>query len=269
MPMKTEITPLLIITKLEQYDYAGATAIAVVMLRRVVRDAARDQPAAVRGRARRRRRAGMTHHNARRADPCRPRTGEARWVRWLLIARRAGLPRAVPVRAAGGRVSRGVPEGARRLLDGVTDPDAWSADPADAARRGDRGAAEPGVRPRRRVGDRQVQFPRQEPADHADRPAVLGVAGHLGPDLRAAVRRAGLVRPVAARARHQDHLRRARHRAGDDLRHVPVRRARTDSADAGAGHRARKRRRSCSARAAGRRSGASRCRTSSGGCSTA
>lgn len=32
MPMKTEITPLLIITKLEQYDYAGATALAVVML---------------------------------------------------------------------------------------------------------------------------------------------------------------------------------------------------------------------------------------------
>ncbi len=32
MPMRTEITPLLIITKLEQYDYAGATAIAIVML---------------------------------------------------------------------------------------------------------------------------------------------------------------------------------------------------------------------------------------------
>jgi sulfate/thiosulfate transport system permease protein len=32
MPMKTEIVPLLIITKLEQYDYAGATAIALVML---------------------------------------------------------------------------------------------------------------------------------------------------------------------------------------------------------------------------------------------
>jgi len=32
MPMRTEITPLLIITKLDQYDYAGATAIAVVML---------------------------------------------------------------------------------------------------------------------------------------------------------------------------------------------------------------------------------------------
>lgn len=32
MPMRTEITPLLIMTKLEQYDYAGATAIAAVML---------------------------------------------------------------------------------------------------------------------------------------------------------------------------------------------------------------------------------------------
>ncbi|WP_224367591.1 sulfate ABC transporter permease subunit CysT [Hyalangium versicolor] len=32
MPMRTEIAPLLIVTRLEQYDYAGATAIAVVML---------------------------------------------------------------------------------------------------------------------------------------------------------------------------------------------------------------------------------------------
>jgi sulfate/thiosulfate transport system permease protein len=32
MPYKTEITPLLIITKLEQYDYAGAAALGVVML---------------------------------------------------------------------------------------------------------------------------------------------------------------------------------------------------------------------------------------------
>lgn len=32
MPMKTEITPLLIMTKLEQFDYAGATSIGVVML---------------------------------------------------------------------------------------------------------------------------------------------------------------------------------------------------------------------------------------------
>ena len=32
MPMRSEIAPLLIVTKLEQYDYSGATAIAVVML---------------------------------------------------------------------------------------------------------------------------------------------------------------------------------------------------------------------------------------------
>jgi sulfate transport system permease protein len=32
LPMRTEIAPLLIVNKLEQYDYSGATAIAVVML---------------------------------------------------------------------------------------------------------------------------------------------------------------------------------------------------------------------------------------------
>lgn len=32
MPFKTEITPLLIRTKLEQYDYAGGTAVAAIML---------------------------------------------------------------------------------------------------------------------------------------------------------------------------------------------------------------------------------------------
>lgn len=32
MPMRTEITPLLIVTQLEEYDYAGATAIAAALL---------------------------------------------------------------------------------------------------------------------------------------------------------------------------------------------------------------------------------------------
>ena len=32
MPMVSEITPLIIIGKLEQYDFAGATAVALVML---------------------------------------------------------------------------------------------------------------------------------------------------------------------------------------------------------------------------------------------
>jgi sulfate/thiosulfate transport system permease protein len=32
MPMRTEVVPLLIMTKLEQFDYQGATAIALMML---------------------------------------------------------------------------------------------------------------------------------------------------------------------------------------------------------------------------------------------
>ena len=32
MPMKTEITALLIVSKLEEFDYAGATAVATVLL---------------------------------------------------------------------------------------------------------------------------------------------------------------------------------------------------------------------------------------------
>ncbi len=43
LPMLTEITPLLIVIKLEQYDYLGAAALGLVMLLRVVRDAADDQ----------------------------------------------------------------------------------------------------------------------------------------------------------------------------------------------------------------------------------
>ena len=49
----------------------------------------------------------------------------------------------------------------------------------------------------------------------------------------------GLLRPVAAAPRHRDHLRAARHRAGDGLRDLPLRRPRADPADAGAGHHGR------------------------------
>jgi ABC-type spermidine/putrescine transport system permease subunit I len=52
MPMVSEIAPLMIITKLEQYDYAGATSVAVVMLVASVHPAARDQPPASGGRGR-------------------------------------------------------------------------------------------------------------------------------------------------------------------------------------------------------------------------
>ena len=51
MPMKTEIVPLLIITKLEQYDYAGRHRGGAGDAGRVVRAAAHDQPAPVGGAA--------------------------------------------------------------------------------------------------------------------------------------------------------------------------------------------------------------------------
>ena len=54
MPMKTEITPLLIITKLEQYDYRRRDGDRGGDARGVVRPAAGDQPAAVVEPARRR-----------------------------------------------------------------------------------------------------------------------------------------------------------------------------------------------------------------------
>ena len=46
MPMISEIAPLLIVVKLEQYDYAGAAAVGVAMLLHLLPAAAADQSAA-------------------------------------------------------------------------------------------------------------------------------------------------------------------------------------------------------------------------------
>ena len=46
LPMQTEIVPLLIVTKLEQYQYSQATALAMVMLAGLVRHPAGGEPAA-------------------------------------------------------------------------------------------------------------------------------------------------------------------------------------------------------------------------------
>ena len=93
MPMVSEITPLLIITKLEQYDYAGATAIAVVML--VVSFALlllinwlQWWPPARRLRALR---DAASLDSATRS--ARPRPASRAGCAGLLIARRARLPR--------------------------------------------------------------------------------------------------------------------------------------------------------------------------------
>ena len=82
--MKTEITPLLIITKLEQYDYRGATAVAVVMLVVVLRPAAGHQSAAglerpAYGGAPEQARGGLSS-----LRDC-PRSREPALVRWPLI----------------------------------------------------------------------------------------------------------------------------------------------------------------------------------------
>ena len=135
--------------------------------------------------------------------------------------------------------SRRFSEGFGAFFAGITERDARRRDRADADRRGDLGAGQPGLRACRVMGDRQVRVQGQEPADHPDRPAVLGLAGDLRPDLCAPLRRAGLFRPVAAGARHPDHLRRARHRARHDLRHLSLHRARADPDHAGAGHAGR------------------------------
>ena len=108
------------------------------------------------------------------------------------------------------------------------------AHPADG---GDSGAAEPDFRTGGVVGDHAVRVSRQEPADDLDRSAVRGFAGHRGDDLRAAVRRAGMVRRLARRASHPDHFRGSGNRAGDHVRHFSVRRARADPADGSGGHR--------------------------------
>ena len=194
MPMVSEITPLVIIGKLEQYDYAGATAVAVVMLvvsfvlLLVINACRRGSARAGRG--------GMSSCSSRRPLVAHHRSAPG--CASLLIGAGAGLPAAVPGAAAGGRVHRGAAQGLRRLLDALAEPDAWSAIRLTLITAAIAVPLEPGLRRRRGLVHRQVRVPRQGLPDHAGRPAVLGVAGGRRPDLRAAVRRAGLVRPWLA-----------------------------------------------------------------------
>ena len=119
MPMKTEIVPLLIVTKLEQYDYAGATAIALVMLLvsfvllLAINLLQRGAVARVRRTA--------------CALVVAARTLASGSARWLLIGV-ALLRRAVPRRAAGRRVRRGVQQGRRgRTATAIFEPDTLAA----------------------------------------------------------------------------------------------------------------------------------------------
>ncbi|CAA9255504.1 MAG: Sulfate transport system permease protein CysW, partial [uncultured Craurococcus sp.] len=106
---------------------------------------------------------------------------------------------------------------------------------AHPAGRGDRGAGQPGRRRGGGLGDRQIRLPRQAGADGADRAALLGLAGDLGARLRAGLRGAGLARALARGAGRAGGLRPAGAGAGDHLRHLPLRGADADPADAGPG----------------------------------
>ncbi|CAF0894775.1 unnamed protein product [Rotaria sp. Silwood1] len=146
-----------------------------------------------------------------------------------------GLLRPLPAAAAGGRFQRSAAQGLGAVFHGPGRSGHRVGHQADADRGLRLRAAEPCIRPGGVLADRQARVPRQAAADHADRPAVLGVPGRGRPDVRADLRRPGLVRPVAAGARPEDRLRRARHRAGHRVRDLPVRRPRADPADAGPG----------------------------------
>ena len=108
---------------------------------------------------------------------------------------------------------------------------------AHAPDRGDRGARQPPLRPRRLLGHRPLRLPGPEPPAHAHRPALRHLPGDLGDGLHPPLRAAGLAGPVARRPRPEGRLRRARDRPRHRLRHLPLRGARAHPGDAGAGAR--------------------------------
>ena len=130
MPMKTEIAPLLIITKLEQYDYAGATGIALVMLARLVRPAARRSTRSSGGaggtRRHERREPRWRSSGSRGARPSRA-TSEPRVIRWTLISVALAflvLFLCLPLVAV---FVHALEKGVGAYFGALVEPDAWAA----------------------------------------------------------------------------------------------------------------------------------------------
>ena len=134
MPGLTEIAPLLIMGKLEQYDYGGATAIAVVMLllsavilisagllqRRAAQDAQPEHGEHI-DVDDHRTRGAEARHRARTTREATRQLGDGRERRRALGPDRRGA--GVPVPLSGAAVVRGVPggveEGRRRVSHGT------------------------------------------------------------------------------------------------------------------------------------------------------
>ena len=145
-------------------------------------------------------------------DPARPAaaapaaapTEEPRWLRWTLTgvvlaaARRSLL--FAPLAAVFAEALREGLAGAA-LEPRSASPTRWPAIRLTLHRRGDGGAAQRGLRHRRGLGDRQVRVARQGVPPHADRPALLGLAGGGGALPRAALRRQ-LARSAAGSSRN-------------------------------------------------------------------
>ena len=139
LPMKTEITPLLIVIKLEEFDYEGAAALGVRDARDLVRDAARHQPAAglgprgawsersADGRLHLRRRSRRARHAPGPQHAARSRSCAGAFILGL-----AHLPRGAAVRAARHGVRDGAREGLRGLSAELHGSGHRRGDPPDA-----------------------------------------------------------------------------------------------------------------------------------------
>ena len=172
MPMRTEITPLLIITKLEQYDYAGATAIAVVMLvfslilllpinlLQKWSSSREEKTTALSRGGDRTRRWRRRFHSAREtfAGPAGRdrRDRRVRWVRWILIGVAVAflalfifLPLAIVF-------SQAFAKGIGVYWASLIAARCAVSDSPDVAGRGHRRAAEPGLWSGCGLGHRQV-----------------------------------------------------------------------------------------------------------------
>ena len=224
MPMISEIAPLLIVIRLEQLDYAGAAALGLVML--LVSFGILLLLNLLQRRMGGR---GMS------SDAALPRDQERPAVRIVLIALTIVLLVVLLLLPLVVVFTEALSHGLAAVLDALGDPDAIAAIqltllvaaisvPLNTVC---------GMAAAWCIG--RFRFPWPQPADHADRAAVLGLAGDLRPGLGAAVRRQWLVRPDAGPRRHSHHLRRAGVDPGHRVRHLSVRRAHADPADAGAG----------------------------------
>ena len=225
LPFKTEIAPLLITIRLEEYDYNGAVAIAALLLAAsfVCLLAINAIPAL------------FAHGSAMLTPQPRDPLQSPAWLRWALIALAVVLMALLVVLPLAMVLGAAFAKGIGVWFAALVEPDARAAlkltlltaaivIPLNAffgvltawavTRFEFRG---------KRVLLALIDLP------FAVSPVVAGLCLVLLFGI------ARLVRRVAGGARHQDPVRAARDRAGDAVHHLPVRGARTDPADAAAG----------------------------------